>query len=329
MPGLKYCSFRIHYYHHCPILDVSVSISSLYQSPPILFWTIIMLSSRWHPSLHHLHNALLPAFRTLLGQVLVEQIFSLESIHDVALLCFWPLSVRRQIDDPSWNYCGHMTNVALTMGLNKVQVDSNDPKFNIKRKTWFTIVYANCSHGWKSGIVVSPEVLNSWGTSALPACSIVEKQFCTNVDILRKVVKHSSLIINLRPDMDSWSFVQGLCSELDSLRDGPRDGWTIEIDIIVLGAQLCFYAFQISRGKKILDSTNGLNTFIDHDSITSRRNFTTLAYMAAAKLIDQFSEMVQLAPESSDTSQPPSPAPQRHLPKHYFTLLLTSVGFHI
>jgi hypothetical protein len=147
---LKPYSFEENYYRHCPILDTNMSIATLHQTSPILFWTIIMIASRWHPSLYYLCNSLLDPYLSLLGKTLVEPIYSIEPIQAIALRCFWPLSVPRQVDDPSWNYCGFMTSAAMRMGLNRVTWDTqgSSPKgvINIKRKTWMACVYANCRY---------------------------------------------------------------------------------------------------------------------------------------------------------------------------------------
>lgn len=143
-------SFEENYYRYCPILDINMSIATLHQTSPILFWTIVIIASRWHPILYYIYDSLLDPYRSLLGKTLVEPIHSIEPIQAIALLCFWPLSVPRQVDDPSWNYCGIVTNAAMRMGLNKMacgaQGSSTKDFVSIKEKTWMACVYANCRY---------------------------------------------------------------------------------------------------------------------------------------------------------------------------------------
>ncbi|KAE8442768.1 hypothetical protein EG329_002856 [Mollisiaceae sp. DMI_Dod_QoI] len=325
---ILFSHFEAHYYRHCPILDISTSVALLLPSSPILFWTIIMVSSRWHPTLHHHYRIFLQPYRTLLGQTLVDQIFSLESIQALALLCFWPLSVPRQVEDPSWNYCGLMTNAALKLGLNKAQASSQDPIIRTRRKTWIAVVQVNCTHSWTSGMTVSSEIVSSTRSPPLGPCTMAERRFFVEAEIWRKLAKYSSIIINFKPDIDSWSFVHGLCADLETVKDGQEDLWTAEMDVNILGSQLCIYALQLDQGKKKATNMSGLQpTSFDRDDVTSQRNSLQLAYMTAAKFIHCFSEMIRYTSESVDTGDESISAPQRYLPKHYFGLLLLSMAF--
>lgn len=93
-------SFEINYYRHCPIPDKAMSVAALEHSSPVSFWTILIIASRWHPVLHNLYWLLLGPYRGLLAKTLIEPIRSIESIQVVVLLCFWPLAVPGQVDDP-------------------------------------------------------------------------------------------------------------------------------------------------------------------------------------------------------------------------------------
>ncbi|KAF8850816.1 hypothetical protein BDZ45DRAFT_751319 [Acephala macrosclerotiorum] len=321
--------FEANYYRHCPILDASSSVAVLSQSSPILFWTIVMLSSRWHPSLHHHYNTLLDPYRILLGRTLVEQIFYLESIQALTLLCFWPLSVCRQVDDPSWNYCGIITHAARKMGLDKVRTNSFDRISKIKRKTWIAIVQANCSHAWTSGMTVPSEILHSPQSPPPGPCTAAEDQFFTKAGIWRRLAECSLMIANFRQDMDSsLTFVRSLCTDLENVRDGQEQSWTTETDVIVAGAQLCIYALQLDQGRKRHSETSeGHNPRPNEDVLTSRRNTVNMAYMTAAKFIHRFAEMVDNGVAATSSGDKIPNAPQRHLPKYFFGLLLLSMAF--
>ncbi|ODQ69037.1 hypothetical protein LIPSTDRAFT_76533 [Lipomyces starkeyi NRRL Y-11557] len=116
--------FEQYYYRHCPIIQTNTSATTLYRSSPFLFWTIIVISSRFHPTLAQLYNALVTPYRLLLGKTLAEPIANLECIQGLVLLCLWPLAVDRQSEDSSWNYCGLVTNAAVRMGLHRETTES-------------------------------------------------------------------------------------------------------------------------------------------------------------------------------------------------------------
>ncbi|TVY81957.1 Transcriptional regulatory protein SEF1 [Lachnellula suecica] len=323
-----FAHFEAYYYRHCPILDTSVSIAVLYQTSPILFWTIVILSSRWHPTLYYNYNNLLDSYRILLGRTLVEHIFYLESIQALTTLCFWPLSVRRQVEDPSWNYCGLITHAARKMGIDKVQTNSPDRTSKIKRKTWIAIVQANCTHAWTSGMTVPSEILNSLQSPPPGPCTAFENQFFTKTGIWRRFAECSLMVMSFRQDMDSsLSFVQSLCADLEHLRDGQEESWTLETDVIVAGAQLCIYALQLDQGRKRSETYEAQNSFYGQDKMTFRRNVINMAYMTAAKFIHRLAEMVSNGVTITCSGDQASIVPQRYLPKYFFGLLLLSMAF--
>ena len=77
-------------------------------------------------------------------------ILELDLLHGIVLICFWPLPVAKQIYDPSWSYCGLLTNAALQMGLQN-SIARGDSILNIqpekeqviRAKTWMACVQIN------------------------------------------------------------------------------------------------------------------------------------------------------------------------------------------
>jgi hypothetical protein len=127
-----------------------MSIADLYNSSNFLFWTIIIISSQYHPSQSSLFNLLVEPYRSMLGSVLMGHILELNLLHGIILLCFWPLSVTKQIYDPSWNYCGLLTNAALQMGLQNstpggdaIWSRLSEREQAIRAKTWMACIQIN------------------------------------------------------------------------------------------------------------------------------------------------------------------------------------------
>ncbi|TVY92933.1 Regulatory protein, partial [Lachnellula willkommii] len=323
---LKSSSFGLNYYRHCPILDTEVSVKGLHQTSPVLFWTITMIACRWHVSLSYLYDSLLEPYRSLLGRILIEPIHSIESIQAIALRCFWPLSVPRQIDDPSWNYCGLLTNAAMKMGLNKAQRDfqATPPKstVGIRILTWIACVQANCANGWTSGVAVSAEVLTKF-TIAPSLPTKVERGFALKVQIMQKTENSCSTLTSLRENLSSWAFVQSQCRDLDTLRDayGNEELWTVEMDVLAFGGQLRLYMLQLERGERLQNVSQAVG---DQDNASSQLSFINLAYMTATQLVHSFSTMLEGARRHDNTD---IRSPQRHFPKHYFGLLLLAMAF--
>jgi Fungal specific transcription factor domain len=112
-------SFDRYYFRHLPILDQVTSIEKLTSNSPILFWTILLVSCQWHPTLSYLYPSLAAPHEDLLYPVLHSAIWSIETLQALLILCCWPVPKIRQILDPSWNYSGLATNSAMQMGLHK------------------------------------------------------------------------------------------------------------------------------------------------------------------------------------------------------------------
>jgi hypothetical protein len=113
-----------------------MSINVLHETNPLLFWTIILISSR-HT------EALIEPFKNLLARQLIEPVRSLYTIHALLLFCLWPLPVRKQIVDSSWNYCGFATSAAIRMGLHQLEAtfeydfsQYSAQEIEIRRRTW-------------------------------------------------------------------------------------------------------------------------------------------------------------------------------------------------
>jgi hypothetical protein len=223
------------------------------------------------------------------------------------------------------------------MGLNRVTLDiqgsASKNVVNIKRKTWMACVHANCryvlhstspnpvdnfqSYAWSAGVAVSADVL---ARCALPPSlpTRVERELVAKVQILQKFARSSSIVTNLHPEMDAWNFTQNLCKDLDTIRDGNEAIWTVKMDVLTLGAQLGLYMLQLERGAK---SQSFAASIGDRQTVSSHMTFINLAYMTTTRFIHSFSKML----ESSERDG--AQVPQRHLPKHYFKLLLLAMVF--
>lgn len=146
--GLINPSFGRFYYRHCPILNCNMSVDTLYRLYPFLFWTIVIISSRWHPELSDIYPKILSPYRSLLERTLMGRILALEPIQAGALLCYWPMAVEKQSYDPSWNYCGLITNAAIKIGLHKGVIRQPQTLIEtdgrIQLKTWLSCFFINC-----------------------------------------------------------------------------------------------------------------------------------------------------------------------------------------
>lgn len=145
------------------------SIDALHESSSILFWTIILVSSQWHPTQSHLYQQLVAPHQSLLSTVVKIAIQSVQQIHALILLCHWPVPLTRQSEDPSWNYCGMVMNAAMQMGLHQPGSRSelygygysNAPRTSteIRTMTWMACFSISTRYVPGLGIKIEPDNL--------------------------------------------------------------------------------------------------------------------------------------------------------------------------
>lgn len=111
--------FSSNFYHHLPILDSNLTVVSIQRSSPLLFWTIIVITVRHHSGYSHCLPDLLEPYMNLLRGIITNAPMSLATVQALLYSCTWPLPVKSQPMDPSWNYCGLCINAGLYMGLHR------------------------------------------------------------------------------------------------------------------------------------------------------------------------------------------------------------------
>ncbi|KAH6690232.1 hypothetical protein BKA61DRAFT_286827 [Leptodontidium sp. MPI-SDFR-AT-0119] len=299
--------FHEQYYRHCPILNTDMSVGTLYSQSPFLFWTIVIISSRHHSTLAFLCDVLTEAYRNLLEKTLMAPLNTLEPIQAGIILCVWPLNPEKQVYDPSWNYCGLVTNAAIRMGLHRSggyrRENINSPEFRTQSKTWMACCFVNYSHMWQTGVCLLPEVPNMLTTIPHPH-SRMEKEFLAKNSVLKLYAKTTTVLGNLNENVDC-AFLQYLCKDLDSLRETNKDIWNREADIILLGAQLCIYTQHLERSSRRDGSPQRKLLSTENDSSTDI--LANIVFGIASRLITTFT-----SPESQI---------RPFVPKHYFQLL--------
>ena len=128
---------------HLPILDIQRSPHSVRNTSPLLFWAVVITACREHPTYAGYFDRLIPPFKKLLGEHLVDSIRSIHTIQALLLLCTWPFPVRRQAYDPCWAQCGQAVAATLEMGLEKalptwvaIAGDISGADVILRFKTW-------------------------------------------------------------------------------------------------------------------------------------------------------------------------------------------------
>lgn len=116
-------SFCLHFYPHLPILNPTISISSLYELSPILFWTIVAITTA-RPIIAS-HQTIIATLREPFVHYFRNEILDaplpLQTIQAITYLSMFPLTLESQTEDPSWLYSGVAVNAAMYMGLHQAK----------------------------------------------------------------------------------------------------------------------------------------------------------------------------------------------------------------
>jgi hypothetical protein len=104
-----------------------VSISEVYNSSPILFWTIITITTQRPilPSHASINVGLKEPFQRLLRTQILSAPLPLKTIQAIIYLTMFPSPLRWQNNEPSWLYSGIAINAALYMGLHRTRPASS------------------------------------------------------------------------------------------------------------------------------------------------------------------------------------------------------------
>ncbi|CAH0020316.1 unnamed protein product [Clonostachys rhizophaga] len=114
--------FHTSYQPIFPILSFSVSPDSIYDSSPLLFWTIIVTAARHDAADFSLLLSLLPAVRRLLWSTIPATPHTLPSLQAMAILCLWGFPVSTMPEDTTFILSGILKSAAMHVGLHRPDI---------------------------------------------------------------------------------------------------------------------------------------------------------------------------------------------------------------
>ncbi|VUC35648.1 unnamed protein product [Clonostachys rosea] len=114
--------FYTSYHPIFPILSSSVSPNSIYDSSPLLFWTIIVTAARHDAADFSLLLSLLPAVKRLLWSTIPATPHTLASLQAMAILCLWSFPVSTMPEDTTFILSGILRSAAMHVGLHRPDI---------------------------------------------------------------------------------------------------------------------------------------------------------------------------------------------------------------
>lgn len=88
-----------------------------YESGPVLFWTIILVSCRRYAKNPQVLSFLVNAMRRELFSVLSSLPINMHTINAMILVCTWVFPDVRFVNDPTCMFTGVIMNAALLLGI--------------------------------------------------------------------------------------------------------------------------------------------------------------------------------------------------------------------
>jgi hypothetical protein len=166
----SYMSYFFENMHcHFPFLERPFLQSETLSSSPLLFWTIIAISSGFQN--RALYRELQPIVRRLLALGIFPFAGSQEICQALCLLCLWPFEASQPNDDPTFLYSGMASHIAMQIGLHRPQFkhefkNVNEPSVKPQETpssrwmTWCACVFVE--HQQASKVGVPSSVRDHW-----------------------------------------------------------------------------------------------------------------------------------------------------------------------
>lgn len=171
---------------------------------------------------------------------------------------------------------------------------------------------------WQTGVSVTAEVSRSVTLLSLPQTK-AEQDFVLKVSIMRQYAMATMILGNMNQPADCH-FIQLLCKDLEDFRSKHKQLWGAELEIILLGGQLCIYTQQLEKSSR-RDEPHALK-LSKGELETTRNILVNTAFNVAARFIAEISTPLSAGLVSKLTST--DLLSQRYLPKHYLQMLLVA-----
>ena len=124
--------FFANYHSFLPVLDPSRSSQAYYETSPLLFWCILTVSARRHPSNSTLLSRLAQTVPDLLWKTIRSVPHPLSLIQSLLLLCTWPFPTSSSATDPSYMLAGIAIHSSLQMGLHRPLHQQDFTKYRVR-----------------------------------------------------------------------------------------------------------------------------------------------------------------------------------------------------
>ncbi|KAK3674789.1 hypothetical protein LTR78_005511, partial [Recurvomyces mirabilis] len=261
-------SFEMLYYPHFCILHTVTSLTKLHEDSELLFWTIVVIASRYHQFFSDRYPPLLAAHHALLAKTTSEAIQSVGDLQAILMTCTWPAEVHNQPRDPSWTRLGLAINAARQMGLDK-EIDEiffgqrrshhqlGKHPHHIRRLTWLKCFELDVELSCWNGLL--PTLACPLGLQTIASFNSINTAPCTYVAIIeihRQTAMYLSALGDGLAGTLSPTLVRQHHRALTNVKITHAQGWTVNAEIALQASQVYFFALCLVKTESQPDAAS-------------------------------------------------------------------------
>ncbi|KXS99054.1 hypothetical protein AC578_6964 [Pseudocercospora eumusae] len=283
--------FYAHYHDRFPILADRETMARSYNDCPLLFWVIMAIVSQRIPEYTNLHTQLIAPVQRLATDVSASLHHPLMTVQALLLLCWWPLTLESNFNNPSWSYCGLATHTALQFGFHRPQYPSDfryrdtlsREAFEARLRTWLACFIVNQTLSAFLGVpcTIHPDntILSALKDANLPK-SLQQHLEIALVDyrICHSLGQQGSVSTGLTSD--PADFVRLYEAELKALNFKHESDWSFSAEIAYLKAYLDLFAFVCITALRRQQDSDGPKTGEEYYVVEASRTAERLIQVA-------------------------------------------------
>ncbi|KAL4894254.1 hypothetical protein BDV59DRAFT_176132 [Aspergillus ambiguus] len=180
------------YHPHAPILDSAIPPDEYFSRSPLLFWVIILISSRRHPDEPGLFVSLTAPVKKLLWDTIANPPHTWYLIQSILLLCLWPLPTSSLSTDNTSVLVATSQTIAIRLGLHRPEAIQD---FSRTRRRLSPGEVAEAARTWATCYIAAQTLATTDGQAwASPDWMIDRLCDRDDVELIPMSLKHQLLI---------------------------------------------------------------------------------------------------------------------------------------
>ncbi|KAI0867695.1 hypothetical protein GGS24DRAFT_484795 [Hypoxylon argillaceum] len=328
--------FGNQYHVNAHFIQPVESLASFHSASPLLFWTIVLLASRFHSEHGGLYEQLLSPHEQLLRSLSTTAIQSIHEIHALLLLCLWPIPKRPEWSSPTWNYIVLAAGACMRLNLDKstprdpVEIRSSTPEHSQKHEE---ARIRTRKLTWLACLAISTQEASFLGLLPPLSCSLYLKRsrkameevkdYCLpsyrpRLAIYEIICNYSLVLEEVDGCSAQISLVETFDGSLDRIRQTFSAEMNTDVDVLLQYAKMNLYAAALVR---ILGESEGecSQHLVDIQTLIIRGS------KASSRLISNVKAIIDRG--FNREGQPGHTISPHHYPRYYLEVIFFAAIF--